>query len=111
MDKKKLAYYGGKKEVTFRHPHWKWPPQSSSKTKSIINYYKDGELKNVVKNPNYRGITQDFWHNLIKVGNDSTRNILGTANCGKGEPNQSIFVGHSTPSCLFKDVEIFGGLS
>lgn len=72
---------------------------------------KDGELKNVVKNPNYRGITQDFWHNLIKVGNDSTRNILGTANCGKGEPNQSIFVGHSTPSCLFKDVEIFGGLS
>ena len=46
MDKKKLAYYGGKKEVTFKHPHWKWPPQSSTKTKSIINYYKDGELKN-----------------------------------------------------------------
>jgi len=71
---------------------------------------KNGELKNVVKNPNYRGITQDFWHNLTKVGNNSTLNTLGTANCGKGEPNQSIFVGHSTPSCIFENVEIFGGL-
>ena len=65
---------------------------------------------NVVKNPSYRGITQSFWHNLIKVGNNNTRRTLGTANCGKGEPNQSIFVGHSTPACVFKDVEVFGGI-
>lgn len=71
---------------------------------------KDGELTNVVKNPSYRGITQSFWHNLIKVGNNNTRRTLGTANCGKGEPNQSIFVGHSTPACVFKDVEVFGGI-
>ncbi len=71
---------------------------------------KDGKLTSIVKNPNYRGITQDFWQNLIKVGNDDTRKTLGTANCGKGEPNQSIFVGHSTPSCVFNNVEVFGGI-
>ena len=65
-------------------------------------------MKGVVKNPNYRGITKDFWHNLAMVGDESSQSILGTANCGKGEPNQTIFVGHATPSCLFKDIDVFG---
>jgi predicted Zn-dependent protease len=43
------------------------------------------------------------------VGDESSYSILGTANCGKGEPNQTIFVGHATPSCLFKDIDVFGG--
>jgi hypothetical protein len=34
---------------------------------------------------------------------------MGTPNCGKGEPNQMIRVGHATPACLFKGVEVFGG--
>ena len=70
---------------------------------------KNGQLKQVVKNPNYRGITKEFWHNLDKVGDKSSFSILGTANCGKGEPNQTIFVGHATPPCLFKNIDIFGG--
>ncbi len=70
---------------------------------------KNGELKEVVKNSNYRGITKEFWHKLQMVGNESSFSVLGTANCGKGEPNQTIFVGHATPSCLFKDIDIFGG--
>jgi len=72
---------------------------------------KNGELKGLVKNPNYRGITKEFWHNLDLVGDESSFSILGTANCGKGEPNQTIFVGHATPSCLFKNIDIFGGES
>jgi len=72
---------------------------------------KNGELKGIVKNPSYRGITETFWQNLLKVGNNETNKILGTSNCGKGEPNQTIFVGHSTPVCLFSNVEVFGGIS
>ena len=53
---------------------------------------KEGQLKGVVKNSNYRGITKEFWHNLSMVGDQSSFSILGTANCGKGEPNQTIFV-------------------
>jgi predicted Zn-dependent protease len=71
---------------------------------------KNGKLTNVVKNPNYRGITENFWKNLSKVGDINTHKILGTSNCGKGEPNQTIFVGHATPTCLFNNVDVFGGV-
>ena len=70
---------------------------------------KNGMRKSVVKNPNYRGITKEFWHNLSMVGDKASFSILGTANCGKGEPNQTIFVGHATPPCLFRNIDVFGG--
>ncbi len=70
---------------------------------------KDGKLKGLVKNPNYRGISATFWRNLAAVGDRSSFQLMGTPFCGKGEPNQAIRVGHASPACLFKDVEIFGG--
>ncbi len=70
---------------------------------------EDGELKGVVRNPNYRGISATFWRSLAGVGDESTFQVLGTPNCGKGEPNQLVRVGHASPACLFEDVEVFGG--
>ncbi|MGD8568839.1 MAG: TldD/PmbA family protein [Gammaproteobacteria bacterium] len=70
---------------------------------------KDGEIKGLVKNPNYRGISATFWRNLAAVGDQSTFEIWGTPYCGKGEPQQIIHVGHASPACVFHDVEIFGG--
>jgi predicted Zn-dependent protease len=72
---------------------------------------EQGELKGLVRNPNYRGISANFWRNLAKVGNADTLEVGGTPNCGKGEPNQVIHVGHATPACVFRDVEVFGGES
>jgi predicted Zn-dependent protease len=72
---------------------------------------KDGEIKGVVRNPNYRGISSTFWKSLAMVGDKSTSRVLGSPFCGKGEPNQMINVGHSVPACLFKNIEIFGGES
>jgi predicted Zn-dependent protease len=69
---------------------------------------KNGELQGLVSNPNYRGISATFWRNLAMVGDRSTCDILGTPNCGKGEPNQMIHVGHASPACVFHDVEVFG---
>jgi predicted Zn-dependent protease len=68
-----------------------------------------GKLGAVVRNPNYRGISATFWRNLFKVGEASTFGVFGTPNCGKGEPNQVITVGHASPVCGFRNVEIFGG--
>lgn len=68
-----------------------------------------GELKGVVKNPNYRGISAQFWRNLSAVGDSSTFQVLGTPNCGKGEPNQVIRVGHASPACVFRQIDVFGG--
>jgi len=70
---------------------------------------ENGELKGVVKNPNYRAISAQFWKNLSAVGDASTFKVLGTPNCGKGEPNQVIRVGHASPACVFSQVDVFGG--
>ena len=70
---------------------------------------ENGKLTKTVKNPNYRGVTTPFWNKLKMVGDESTFEVFGTPNCGKGEPNQVIRVGHATPACLFENIEVFGG--
>jgi len=70
---------------------------------------ENGALREVVKNPNYRGVSATFWRNLRAVGNRDTLEVLGTPWCGKGEPNQVIRVGHASPACVFSDVDVFGG--
>lgn len=71
---------------------------------------ENGKLTKTLRNPNYRGITNQFWRSLIAVGDESTREVYGTPYCGKGEPNQVIRVGHASPVCAFADIEIFGGV-
>jgi predicted Zn-dependent protease len=68
---------------------------------------EDGELKGWVRSPNYRGVSSQFWRSLDGVGDHSTWRSLGTPYCGKGEPNQVITVGHATPACRFRKVEVF----
>ncbi|MBN2875462.1 MAG: TldD/PmbA family protein [Spirochaetales bacterium] len=70
---------------------------------------ENGKLTKTVRDPNYRGISSTFWRNLSAVGTADTFQPFGTPNCGKGEPNQVIFVGHASPVCAFSDVEVFGG--
>jgi predicted Zn-dependent protease len=69
---------------------------------------EDGRLTTVVRNPGYRGISADFWRRLDGVGDLSTVQVLGTPFCGKGEPGQVIRVGHATPACRFRQVQVFG---
>ena len=72
---------------------------------------QNGKLGHIVKNPNYRGISATFWRSLAMVGNASTREVLGTPFCGKGEPSQVIRVGHASPACKFGDIDVFGAES
>jgi predicted Zn-dependent protease len=69
----------------------------------------NGKLGHIVKNPNYRGISANFWRSLKRVGNADTLRVLGTPFCGKGEPSQVIRVGHAAPACVFGAVDVFGG--
>lgn len=70
---------------------------------------ENGRLTKVVRNPNYRGISSNFWQSLKMVGDSSTNRVMGTPYCGKGEPNQCIRVGHASPVCLFSNIDVFGG--
>ena len=70
---------------------------------------ENGKITKTVKNPNYRAISTPFWNSLKKVGNMDTFGVYGTPYCGKGEPNQSVRVGHAAPICVFNNIDIFGG--
>jgi predicted Zn-dependent protease len=70
---------------------------------------EDGELKEIVRNPNYRGISATFWRSLAAVGGPEAFEVHGVTNCGKGEPNQMVHVGHASPPCVFRGVDVFGG--
>jgi len=69
---------------------------------------REGELAEVVRNANYRGISATFWRSLSMVGDASSMEVMGTPYCGKGEPNQAIRVGHASPACRFDGVDVFG---
>jgi predicted Zn-dependent protease len=70
---------------------------------------RGGKLAEVVRNPNYRGISATFWRSLAGVGRADTVVVGGTPFCGKGEPSQVIRVGHASPPCRFVAVDVFGG--
>ncbi len=70
---------------------------------------EEGTLKGLVRNPGYRGLSAEFWRSLDGVGGADTWQVRGVQNCGKGEPNQAVFVGHATPPSLFRNVDVFGG--
>jgi predicted Zn-dependent protease len=70
---------------------------------------REGQLAEVVRNSNYRGVSATFWRSLAMVGDRSTHEVMGTPFCGKGEPAQVIHVGHAAPACKFENVAVFGG--
>ncbi|MEO0244261.1 MAG: TldD/PmbA family protein [candidate division WOR-3 bacterium] len=67
---------------------------------------ENGKIKTVVRNPSYTGITPLFWASLEMVGNESEFELYGITNCGKGEPGQSMRVGHGSPPCKFKNIKV-----
>ncbi len=69
---------------------------------------RHGKLAEIVRNPNYRGVSATFWRSLSMVGDASTFEVMGTPFCGKGEPSQVIRVGHASPACKFSNVSVFG---
>lgn len=63
---------------------------------------KKGKLGKMLKDPRYTGITPVFWGNLDAVG--SEWKVWGTPNCGKGQPGQTMRVGHGTAPTRFLNV-------
>jgi TldD protein len=67
---------------------------------------KGGKLGQLYKNPTYTGITYEFWRSCDAVGDESSYRMLGTPNCGKGEPGQVGHVGHAVSGARFRDVQV-----
>ena len=67
---------------------------------------KGGKLGRLFKNPTYTGITYEFWRSCDAVADARSYVMIGTPNCGKGEPSQTARVGHAVPGARFRDVQV-----
>ena len=67
---------------------------------------KDGKRTELYRNPNYTGITREFWGSCDAVGGREEWVLWGTPNCGKGQPGQTARVGHGTPPARFRNVQV-----
>jgi TldD protein len=67
---------------------------------------EDGRLTRLYKNPNYTGITPEFWGSCDAVGGPESWVVYGTPNCGKGQPGQVGRVGHGASPARFRDVQV-----
>jgi TldD protein len=67
---------------------------------------EDGQVTKVVKNSTYKGDTLKFYNSLSAVGDKSTWEMRYVDNCGKGQPNQIMQLGHGVPVCRFDNVRI-----
>jgi TldD protein len=72
----------------------------------VAREIKGGKLGRLFKNPTYTGITYEFWRSCDAVGDERSYRMLGTPNCGKGEPAQGGHVGHAVSGARFRDVQI-----
>ncbi len=67
---------------------------------------RDGKRTELYRNPNYTGITTEFWGSCDAVGGREEWTLWGTPNCGKGQPGQVARVGHGTPPARFRNVQV-----
>ncbi|HEX6330851.1 MAG TPA: TldD/PmbA family protein [Actinomycetota bacterium] len=67
---------------------------------------KNGRLVQMYRNPNYTGITTEFWGSCDAVGGREDWTLWGTPNCGKGQPGQTARVGHGAAPARFRGVRV-----
>jgi len=67
---------------------------------------RDGRLGRMLKNANYGGITPEFWNSCDAVGSEAEWKMWGLINCGKGQPGQTMRVGHGAPPARFQNVRV-----
>jgi TldD protein len=65
-----------------------------------------GRLTQMYRNPNYTGITPQFWGSCDAVAGREEWVVWGTPNCGKGQPGQIGRVGHGAAPGRFRDVQV-----
>jgi TldD protein len=65
-----------------------------------------GKLGRLYRNATYTGITPQFWGSCDAIGDERSWVMLGTPNCGKGEPGQTAHVGHGVSGARFRDVQV-----
>jgi len=65
-----------------------------------------GRRAGMLRNPLYTGSTPAFWGSCDAVGGPAAWRLWGLASCGKGDPVQTMGVGHGCAPARFRGVEV-----
>ena len=67
---------------------------------------KNGKVGGMLRDVAYQSRTTDFWNSCDGLGGQSTYELGGSFNDGKGEPGQSNAVSHGCPVARFRQVNV-----
>ena len=67
---------------------------------------KNGKVGGMLRDVAYQSRTTDFWGSLDGLGGQSTYEVPGSPNDGKGEPSQSNSVSHGCPPSRFRNINV-----
>ncbi|MBI3725980.1 TldD/PmbA family protein [bacterium] len=72
----------------------------------VAREVKDGKLGKLYRNPNYQGITPEFWRGCDAICGHDEWDLVGVSNCGKGQPGQRAEMSHGCSPARFKGVKV-----
>ena len=72
----------------------------------VFHEIRNGRQVGMLKDVAYQIRTPEFWNSLDLLGGESTYELGGTFNDGKGQPSQSNAVSHGCPAARFRDVTV-----
>ena len=67
---------------------------------------KNGRRTRILRDPFYTGITPEFWRSCDAIAGKSEWRLWGITSCGKGDPIQTMHVGHGASPARFRNVTI-----
>ncbi|MCX7784702.1 MAG: TldD/PmbA family protein [candidate division WOR-3 bacterium] len=67
---------------------------------------KNGKKTEMVRRPSYSGISYEIWRNCDAICNENYWEVWGVPNCGKGDPMQTMTVGHGASPARFRNIRI-----
>jgi TldD protein len=70
---------------------------------------KRGKVGKILRECTYTGVTPTFWGSLDAVCGPDEWRLFGVTNCGKGEPGQTVHVGHGASPARFRNVRVGEG--
>ncbi len=67
---------------------------------------KKGKVTGLVRDPNYQSMTPDFWASCDGIAGPEEWELVGVANCGKGQPGQTSHMTHGSSPARFRNLQV-----
>jgi TldD protein len=67
---------------------------------------KNGKKTEMVRRPAFTGISYEIWRNCDAICNQNHWEVWGVPNCGKGDPEQTMQVGHGAAPARFRKIKV-----